>query len=395
MTTATSSRGRRRLALLAPAVLGGLLLTALPALPALPTAHSATSGPEVKIRVSKQADRSPSVRLDGVTRMGKVYVFATRHRGLQTVRFWVDDRKMSGAPDRVDRAAPYDLKGQDGRLARPLRTGRLSNGTHTITLRSTFANGAVDRTTGAFVVKNPTPVATTGFPSGSTTGVPAGTSLTPGGSPTIRTSGTVIRGKSLGCVTVEANNVTIRNSRIRCGRSTPSVYNRGSNLVLENVEIDGLRRAEVGIGFGGYTARRVNIHGVIDGLKMESNSTLVDSYVHHLHRTATSHADAIQSSKGSRIRIVHNNLQAYNPITHDPQNAVYQCTDTFGPTRNVTFEHNLVNGGNYALNVDITGPGSFRYNHFQRDSRYGPVNQMRRVTFDRTNVWHDTRRPIR
>lgn len=379
----------RRIAVLALLVLGGLVLTSVPALQA---AHGLTRGHEVKMRVSKEVDRSPSVRLNGVTRRGSIYVHATKQPGLVSVRFWVDDTRMRGAPDRVDRRAPFDLVGGTRSRALPLRTRQLSNGAHTISLTATFRDGTVDRTTGTFTVRNR---AASGFPRAATTGVPAGTTLKPGGSPTIRRDGTVLRGKSLGCVTVEADNVVIRNSRIRCGRSTPSVYNRGRNLLLENVEIDGLRRGEVGIGFGRYTARRVNIHGTIDGVKMESNSTLVDSYIHHLHRTSTSHADAIQSSKGSHIRIVHNNLQAYNPARGDPQNAVYQCTDTFGPTRHVTFERNLVDGGNYTLNVDITGPGSFRHNRFERHFRYGPVNRMRGVAFDRTNVWHDTGRPIR
>ena len=56
-----------------------------------------------------------------------------------------------------------------------------------------------------------------GFPDASNTGVPAGTTLTAYSGPsTISKPGTVISGKTIGCVRVSAPGVVIRNSKISC-----------------------------------------------------------------------------------------------------------------------------------------------------------------------------------
>ena len=53
------------------------------------------------------------------------------------------------------------------------------------------------------------------MPDANNTGVPPGTNLTPSGSMTITAAGAVISGRAItGAVTVDAPNVTIRNSRI-------------------------------------------------------------------------------------------------------------------------------------------------------------------------------------
>src|ERR1700754_4603683 len=64
-----------------------------------------------------------------------------------------------------------------------------------------------------------------GYPDATNTGVPAGTSLTPSSSRTITTNGTVINGLEItGTVTVAADNVTIKNSKITATRGGSGTY---------------------------------------------------------------------------------------------------------------------------------------------------------------------------
>jgi len=87
-------------------------------------------------------------------------------------------------------------------------------------------------------------LAACGYPTLASTGVPAGTVLTAWtGSSVISTAGTVIDGKTLGCIQIRALNVTIRNSRITCtgtaiyAADAPSSAGTANNIRLERVEI--------------------------------------------------------------------------------------------------------------------------------------------------------------
>ena len=116
------------------------------------------------------------------------------------------------------------------------------------------------------------------FPGATTTGVPEGTTLTPvNGRLVITKAGSIVDGKDInGCVEVKANDVTIKRSRIRCtGYYTVRQYAEYSGLVIEDSEIDGLRSTKsVGVAFGRYTLRRVDIHGVEDGVQAGSLTDL-------------------------------------------------------------------------------------------------------------------------
>ena len=71
-----------------------------------------------------------------------------------------------------------------------------------------------------------------------------------------------------------------------------------SGALIEDVEIDGMGSASLdsGISGGGWTARRVDIHGMSDGVKLDSNVKLEDSYIHDLWTTAPApHSDGAQS----------------------------------------------------------------------------------------------------
>ncbi|GAA4210675.1 hypothetical protein GCM10022252_78760 [Streptosporangium oxazolinicum] len=244
------------------------------------------------------------------------------------------------------------------------------------------------------------PPSATGFPDERTTGVPDGVTLTPSGSLTVTRAGTVIDAMDItGTVTVKAANVTIKRSRVSAAATAlyPIRVTSG-NVLVEDTEISGGKSAAVCCGH--YTLRRVDIHDVFEGPRVGDDTTIEQSYLHHLLRCPGCHIDAIQSTGGTDITIRGNNIQAYNPTLKDPMNAAFQFGEENSPVRNCVVDGNLMNGGNYTVNGGGGGTTgaqcAFSNNRFQRDFRYGPAGNLHSgVTWAASNVWHDTGAPIR
>ena len=212
---------------------------------------------------------------------------------------------------------------------------------------------------------------TASVPDASTTGVPAGVTLKKhDGDLTISTPGAVIDGLDIhGFVKVTAPNVTIKNSIIRgkattktaplltSASSTASVTIQDSELFAQVPSgwIDGIRGYNI-------TAKRVNIHDVIDAMHIYGdNVTLEASYLHdNLHFASDpnqggtpSHDDSIQIQKGNNIRIVGNNISgAYNTGV--------QFTQDQGIVSNVTIDKNKLDGGGCTINLAEKGVGPFQ-----------------------------------
>jgi hypothetical protein len=204
-----------------------------------------------------------------------------------------------------------------------------------------------------------------GFPDASNTGwqptgvklTTAGVKLTSDAEFQINTPGTVIDGKDIqGCVSIKANNVTIKRSRVRCDSYFPiRVYEGIRNAVIEDTEIDGMNSGatNAAIGFEYYTARRVNIHNVGDGPHMGTDVVIEDSYVHDLANCDICHNDTIQSSGALNVVLRHNTF--INDA--DGKNAVVRIATEQGDSRNFLVENNLLAGGNYAVQVRSQGYG--------------------------------------
>ena len=113
------------------------------------------------------------------------------------------------------------------------------------------------------------PASSGGFPNASNTGVPAGVSLKPSGSITVTQNGAVLDGLDVsGSIRVQANNVTIKRTRIRnSGGQAITVSPSTSGTLIEDVEIDGRGNSDgsSAIGDSNYTVRRVNIHHFGEG----------------------------------------------------------------------------------------------------------------------------------
>jgi hypothetical protein len=210
-----------------------------------------------------------------------------------------------------------------------------------------------------------------GFPDGTNTGVPAGTRLKRSGSITVRTPGAIVDGRDVrGSITVLADDVTIRNSRITSGAFYPIHYGAEgyAGLVVEDTEIIGTSSdVTSGIAFGGYTALRVNVHGTSDGLKVESGTVVKDSFLHDLAIGSDTHNDGMQSTGGRGIAVVHNTVLA-------PKGAV-SCLmfgGENGAPSDILIDDNLLDGGNYTIYLDPHGEDrTIVNNRFGRDAVYG------------------------
>jgi Glycosyl hydrolase family 12 len=155
--------------------------------------ESASASTRSRLAVSLNADRSSAARLDGSMVNGKIYVFVRNSKTLDKVDFYIDSpRRTNRPPVRTDKKAPFDLAGTktDG-TARPYNTGKLADGTHTIRVVMTWADGRTSTRRGRFKVHNggikPTPTPTTTAPTATTTTTapaPAATTTAPAPPPT-------------------------------------------------------------------------------------------------------------------------------------------------------------------------------------------------------------------
>jgi hypothetical protein len=202
----------------------------------------------------------------------------------------------------------------------------------------------------------PAPAPSGGLPNASNTGVRPGTNLTSRGSYTVTTPGAVIQNLDIsGTLTIKASNVTVRNSRIRSGGNYGIWFDENvSGIVLEDLTIMGTGPGcSSGLApTGRWTARRLNVSGCADGVKMHGNQTLESSYIHDLRVGPTTHNDAIQVTSGNNGIIRNNNLIAPS------QNAAIMMSSNFGSVDNWKITGNRFAGGTYTVYVRNQGYGN-------------------------------------
>ncbi|WP_157074854.1 right-handed parallel beta-helix repeat-containing protein [Janibacter limosus] len=261
---------------------------------------------------------------------------------------------------------------------------------------------AADPTQAADVASPPPSLQRSDFPDESTTGVPAGTRLKPSGSLTIDKDGTVIDGKEItGTVTVKADNVVIRNSRILNTGPFPVRVDGGKNLLVEDSEIDGRGRGEAAIAFGKYTLRRVHIHNIPEGPRVAGGDVFIeDSLIHEMVQKGDNHTDVVQVVSGKNIVVRGNALEAYNPESGLMGNAAFMFGEDDGPVTDCHVTGNYLNGGNYTVNgggSKTTGAAcTFRDNALGSDNRYGPTaNLGPDVDWDASNVWLSNNKTVK
>lgn len=234
-------------------------------------------------------------------------------------------------------------------------------------------------------------------------GVPAGTALRASGSLTLSRAGQVVSGLDVtGCITVRANNVTIRNTRVR-GTCEVIVDNRATGLVLDHVEIDGRGSpSTLGIGHDSFTARNVYVHGVGDGMRANGNVLVTGSRITDLASGGGSHNDGIQITQGRSIRIIGNVIEN----RHAQTSAIMIGADQ-GSIASVLVQGNTLSGGGYTLYGGAEPPAGntisgivlsgnrFSRKYFPSSGAYGPLTATNDARISVSgNVWADTGRPV-
>ena len=227
----------------------------------------------------------------------------------------------------------------------------------------------VDPATGPTPTDAPRPG---GAPGPDNTGVPPGVVLTVHeGDLTITTPGAVVDSLDVhGFVTIKAPDVTIRNTVVR-GRETTSqralvssTLDSASVTLIDSElapadpssYIDGLRGWNI-------TARRVNIHDVIDSAHLwgSGNTVIEDSWLHdnlHLDQDPQwdgqpSHDDSVQIQEGAGIRIRNNTITG-------AVNTGIQFTQDRGVVSDVEITGNFLDGGGCTVNFAEKDRGPFQ-----------------------------------
>lgn len=193
-------------------------------------------------------------------------------------------------------------------------------------------------------VVTPSPGAEKVWPNASNTGVPAGTRLTPSGSITVTSDGTVLSNLRVsGSITVRANNVTIEKTKVIGGRIDLGWDQHG--IVMTDVEVDGQDKAPPderipAIGSNGYTCIRCNVHGWNTGFDVRDNVVIEDSWSHDIGPPSEDgHFSSVGSNGANHVVIRHNVLSC----EVSGCSAAIAFYGDFTPVSNVVVDNNLLN----------------------------------------------------
>lgn len=202
-----------------------------------------------------------------------------------------------------------------------------------------------------------------GRPGPTNTGVPPGTTLTPGGSMTLDTPDQVLDARDItGCIVVTAPRVTIRRTRVRCSAFFAVDVAAGGSLTIEDSELDGSPAMGIGAASlkgSNLIARRVSLHGASDGLKTGDHVVLEDSWLHDFYLGDDDHADGVQSTDGNDVIIRRNFIDVVERGQGhgEAPNSAIQIGIENGPNSNWVIENNWLYGGNWTVHVD-SGTGT-------------------------------------
>jgi|SRR5450432_1010274 len=248
-------------------------------------------------------------------------------------------------------------------------------------------------------------------PDATNTGVPAGVTLTVVNQDvTVAQDNTTIDAQDIhGFLIIQASHVHVTRSIVR-GRATDSnagVINvkSGTDVVIEDTEIAVASPSATVDGMWGqnFIARRMNIHGGVDGMKADSNDSVECSYIHDLASFASdpnqgggpTHNDGIQILSGTGIHIVGNQL-----VAAMDQNAAIQVTQDFGAVSDLHIDSNWADGGgctfNFAHKVAASLTVDTSNNRFGRNSFYDcPILKSTQTTLVSSgDVWDDDGTPV-
>jgi hypothetical protein len=302
-----------------------------------------------------------------VTGTGALYLMArgTSCKGRAKVRVYVNTKKVKDISlSAAKKFTKYTVKRYTTAATRTVKVRLINNKGTKKCNRDAFVAGSY--MSGAAVPNGATSTAPS---TGSGFGVPAGTQLrVVNGDMTITTDGTVLDGIDLhGYLTVNADNVTIRNSVIRGGAKATSTkalimaWLRPQNLqILHSTLVATNKSIYVdGVSGSGYTVDGVEIINTVDGTKVIGpNVAIRNSYFHGSYYTKgdpthpdnQTHNDGVQVEGGYNVVIENNKIEGFH-------NAAIQITQNSEATHNVTVRNNKFSGGGCTVNVTDKGAG--------------------------------------
>jgi hypothetical protein len=218
-------------------------------------------------------------------------------------------------------------------------------------------------------------VSLAGFPNASTTGA-HGRLRVVSGDRTISRDGAVLKDVEIrGSLSITADDVVVRNVKVVSDDFWP-VRVTGQDVRLVRSTFVGGPGSQASLS-GTFVGRRLNLHGAGDGVKMSSNSSLTDSYIHDLAEFEGAHNDGIEATDAVNARIVHNTILVSTGQTSAIMLSEYGST----PDSNVLVKGNLLGGGGFSLygGAPDTARGHvvvdnlFTTRFFPRSGYYGPV----------------------
>lgn len=165
----------------------------------------------------------------------------------------------------------------------------------------------------------------------------------------------MIDGKNIGCITIRGT-VTIRNSKISCPGAIAVEVDGSGNLTIEDTEITCVTGTGTGIdrsSNGQFTGRRLYIHSCENGLHMESNTRIEDSFI-AVQTIGGAHADGIQGVSGSNIVIKHNTIM---PDSYNSPGSTSSIIFAGQTMPGLIIQDNLLSSGQYTLYCPPGGSG--------------------------------------
>lgn len=301
-----------------------------------------------------------------VSGTGALYLMVrgTSCKGRAKVRVYVDTKKVKDiSVSSAKKFTRYTVKKYTTAATRTVKVRLINNKATKKCNRDAFVAGSYMGGAAVSTGTASTPSTSSGY------GVPAGTQLrVVNGDMKITTDGTVLDGIDLrGYLTVDADNVTIRNSVIRGGAKATSTkalimaWQKPKNLQILNSTLVATNKSIYvdGISGSGYTADGVEIINTVDGTKVIGpNVTIRNSWFHGsyysnvdpTHPDNQTHNDGIQIEGGYNVLIENNKIEAFH-------NAAIQVTQNNQATHNVTVRNNKFSGGGCTINVTDKGAG--------------------------------------
>lgn len=197
-----------------------------------------------------------------------------------------------------------------------------------------------------------------------------------------------------GTISIRAKNVKIINSKIH--GATPGVQVFSGDVAIYDSEMYNIDNAA--ILFDNWSGYNLNIHGMLgDGVKIGSDITLQDSYIHDFNPSSGAHSDGGQLQSG-----VGNVIIRHNTIDIPGGNSALFLSPDLGPNGYgpVLIDKNLLGGGAYTFVVVNGNYGQYHQsgytitnNHFLRNFIYGPENinePAASFILWNNNTWNDT-----